>query len=295
MARSTVLRFLYRSSSKPGAVRLVILCEAGGPAVGLLRDGVPDAAPPQVLTTGTVAVGLVGRDAVGFLAGPARSEPRDPDLPQHRDELCAVGPLPRRDDQGKRAAAAVRAQMGLAGETAARTTQAFASRATSASRPTGSATEFRPDVPAPRPPLRRRGPAAGRCGHQPHADALGRWWSPPRYPSRSPLPRRRGLNLLQQPFPGSVSGPEPMALVDRLPRTGPLRQITPVHPGPYPVQNPVDHLPVITPPPTPPVAHRQERPQPLPLGIRKTASLTLPHTQGNDPIRRPSHDRPDSS
>jgi hypothetical protein len=45
------------------------------------------------------------------------------------------------------------------------------------------------------------------------------------------------------------------------------------------VQNPVDHLPVVSPPATAPVTDRQERSQPLPRGIRQ---VTLPHVHIND-------------
>lgn len=105
----------------------------------------------------------------------------------------------------------------------------------------------------------------------------------------------RGLDLVKQSFPGSVGRPKPMALVDRLPRPEPLWQITPVNPGPNPVKNPVDHLSMITPPPTPTVTHRQERPKSLPLGVRQIATLSPPHSGNNEQIRRKSHDRPDSS
>jgi integrase len=52
-----------------------------------------------------------------------------------------------------------------------------------------------------------------------------------------------------------------MALVHGLPRAEPLWKIAPVRPGPDPVENPVDHLSVITPPSAPPIADRQKRPQ----------------------------------
>jgi hypothetical protein len=89
----------------------------------------------------------------------------------------------------------------------------------------------------------------------------------------------RGLDLLEETFPGSVTRPQAVTLVDGFPRTEPVRQITPLHPGPHPVQNPVDHLPVIPPPATTTVADRQERPQPFPLSIRQIAP---PHAQSND-------------
>ncbi|ALM36625.1 hypothetical protein SFR_5864 [Streptomyces sp. FR-008] len=99
------------------------------------------------------------------------------------------------------------------------------------------------------------------------------------------LPGRIGLGLdpLEQAFPGSVGRPQAVTFVDRLPRTEPFRQVTPLNAGPHPVQNPVDHLPVIPPPATTPVTDRQKRPQPFPLGIRQ---ITPPHVHINDPSPR---------
>jgi hypothetical protein len=70
----------------------------------------------------------------------------------------------------------------------------------------------------------------------------------------------RGLDLLEQTFPGSVARPQAMALVDGYSRAEPFGQITPLHSGPHPVQNPIDHLPVISPPATTPVTDRQDGP-----------------------------------
>jgi hypothetical protein len=55
-----------------------------------------------------------------------------------------------------------------------------------------------------------------------------------------------------------------------------------VNTGPNPVQNPVDHLPMIPPPAATPVADRQERPQPFPLSITQIAP---PHDHVNDLVR----------
>lgn len=77
----------------------------------------------------------------------------------------------------------------------------------------------------------------------------------------------RGLDLLQQTLPRSVRRPQPVPFIDRLPRPEPFRQTTPLHPGPHPVQNAVDHLPVIPPSATTPIADRQERAQPFPLCV----------------------------
>lgn len=88
-----------------------------------------------------------------------------------------------------------------------------------------------------------------------------------------------GLDLLEQSLPSTVGGPQAMALIDGLPWAEPFWQVTPLHTGSHPVQNPVDHLSVIPPPPTTPVADRQERPQPFPLSIRQ---ITPPHVHIND-------------
>jgi hypothetical protein len=88
-----------------------------------------------------------------------------------------------------------------------------------------------------------------------------------------------GLDLLEQTFPGPVTRPQSVPFVDGLPRAEPFGQVTPRNAGPDPVQNPVDHLPVITPPATTPVADRQERPQPFPLSITQ---ITPPHVHIND-------------
>jgi hypothetical protein len=101
-----------------------------------------------------------------------------------------------------------------------------------------------------------------------------------------------GLDLLEQTLPCPVCGPQPVAFIDGLPRTETFGQVTPLHPRPHPVQNPVDHLPMITPPATTSVADRQERPQPFPLGI---SQITPPHDHINDPDTEQSHDRPDKS
>lgn len=78
------------------------------------------------------------------------------------------------------------------------------------------------------------------------------------------LTRRIGLGLdqLEQSFPGSVSRPQPVSFVDGLPRAEPFGQVTPLHAGPYPVQNPVDHLPVIPPPAATTITEWQKRPEP---------------------------------
>lgn len=102
----------------------------------------------------------------------------------------------------------------------------------------------------------------------------------------------RGLDLLEQTLPRPVGRPQPMAFIDGLPRSEPFGQVTPVHSGPHPVQNSVDHLPTVPPPATTPVTDRQERPQPFPLGIRQ---ITPPHVHINDPDAEQSHDRPDKS
>ena len=97
--------------------------------------------------------------------------------------------------------------------------------------------------------------------------------------SISPAASTGGLDLLEQTLPRPVGRPQPVAFIDRLPRPEPFGQVTPLNTGPNPVQNPGDHLPVVPPPATTPVADRQERPQPFPLGIRQ---ISPPHVHIND-------------
>jgi hypothetical protein len=92
-------------------------------------------------------------------------------------------------------------------------------------------------------------------------------------------PVDRGLDLLEQALPRSVRGPQPVAFIEGLPRAEPFGQVTPLNARPHPVQNPVDHLPVVSPPATAPVTDRQERSQPFPRGIRQ---VTPPHVHIND-------------
>lgn len=102
--------------------------------------------------------------------------------------------------------------------------------------------------------------------------------------------------LLQKTLPSTVGRrPLPVALVDGLPGAVPLREIPPVHIGPYPVQDPVDHRPMVAPTPAPTITHRQQRPQPFPLGIRQLTTPTCTRTHNGDPMSSRSHDRPDGS
>lgn len=54
-----------------------------------------------------------------------------------------------------------------------------------------------------------------------------------------------GLHLLKQPFPGSDGRPAPVALVEGLAWPVAFRQVPPLHPGPHPVQDAVDHVTVV--------------------------------------------------
>lgn len=88
-----------------------------------------------------------------------------------------------------------------------------------------------------------------------------------------------GLDLLQQTLPRDVGRPQPVALIDGLPGAEPLGKIPPMHPTSHPVQDPIDHLSMIPPSATTAIAHRQERPQPFPLGI---CQIAAPHAHNND-------------
>lgn len=109
----------------------------------------------------------------------------------------------------------------------------------------------------------------GHCGHRPRADEPARWWSPLNIAIYFSRRVGRSLDLLEQAFPGAVAPPQPMRFVDGLStaRPQPFGQVTQLNPGPSPVQNSVDDLPVIPPPATTTVVGRQERPRPFPFGI----------------------------
>src|SRR5579875_282409 len=64
-----------------------------------------------------------------------------------------------------------------------------------------------------------------------------------------------------------------MPPVDGLPVPGPLRQVPPRAARPDPVEDPVDHHPVVIPPVPPPRVGRQLRLQPRPLRIGQVMSL----------------------
>lgn len=75
--------------------------------------------------------------------------------------------------------------------------------------------------------------------------------------------------------------------VDGLPRTEPFDQVTPLHAGPDPVKNPVDHLAVIPPPASTPVADREKWPSLIQLGIRQ---ITPPQNQSTPRSKGKSDD-----
>lgn len=87
---------------------------AVGGLVDLLRDDGLDAASAQVGSVAAGRIRLVARDSVGPSAGAANG-PADPDLPQDRDELRAVGCLSGSQDERQRAALAVGGEVDLAG------------------------------------------------------------------------------------------------------------------------------------------------------------------------------------
>src|SRR4051812_16674804 len=69
-----------------------------------------------------------------------------------------------------------------------------------------------------------------------------------------------GQQRRQDVVPGSVGAKSPVTLPHRLPWTELHRQITPGDPGAIPVDDPLDHLPVITERAAlPPAAARQQR------------------------------------
>src|SRR5438045_4571980 len=70
--------------------------------VCFLRDGAPDAAPPQAGPVGGRAVSLVTQHPGRPGPGPAAAWAGDADAPQHGLELRAVATLPRSDQDRQR-------------------------------------------------------------------------------------------------------------------------------------------------------------------------------------------------
>jgi hypothetical protein len=86
--------------------------------VGLLGDGVCDAAFAQVGEEAARAVGLVGDDLVGSAAGSARTGARDVDAFEEGACADAVVALSGRQQDGEGSAAAVAGKVDFAGQSA---------------------------------------------------------------------------------------------------------------------------------------------------------------------------------
>ncbi|BDM74834.1 hypothetical protein HEK616_83210 (plasmid) [Streptomyces nigrescens] len=100
----------------------------------LLRDRVPDAALTQIGADLAVAVRLVSAHAVRGAAGAPEPRAGNADLVPDRLELGAVRPLPRCDEQGQRAAAALRGNMDLGRQPATGAAEGLTRRTASSSR-----------------------------------------------------------------------------------------------------------------------------------------------------------------
>ena len=91
-------------------------------------------------------------------------------------------------------------------------------------------------------------------------------------------------DLIQHAFPGAVGGPDPQPLVSGLPRPVALGQVPPRCTGAQLPQDRVDHLAVITPPPTATLDRRQQRLDPCPGLI---GQLPTPHHRAMITDREP--------
>jgi len=113
----------------------------------------------------------------------------------------------------------------------------------------------------PRVDVRRRGvPRPGRVLVRPDDRRIRR--HRPRPPLRLIAP---GPQRIQDHLPRPVPGPAAMPVVHRLPVPEPLRQVPPRAPRPGPVEDPVDHHPVVIPPVPLPRMSGQQRRQQRPL------------------------------
>ncbi|GAA4936883.1 hypothetical protein GCM10023237_69160 [Streptomyces coeruleoprunus] len=102
--------------------------------VRLLRDHVPDTALAEVDGDLAIAVRLVGAPAVRGAAGTPEPRAGNTALVHDRLELGAVRPLSRGDEQGQRAAAALRNQVDFGRQSAAGAARGFTWRTASFSR-----------------------------------------------------------------------------------------------------------------------------------------------------------------
>lgn len=254
--RPTVLRSLCQPALKaggrpPGGAR------GGGFLVLLDRDDGLDTALAQV---GAGGVRLVSQGCAGPGAGPALAPAADADLVHQRDELRAVAVLARGGDPGQRAAAPARHQVDLRGQPGPGAAGPLPARA-------GGSGIL---VIRCCPPAQVRGQRAAGTGRMLvrthhrgiHADR----------PARAPGPHHTGLitpglRHLQDHLPGPVIGPAAMPLIHRQPVAVLFRQVPPGAARPGPEQDPIDRLPVISPPAATPRIARQQRRQPLPLLI----------------------------
>ena len=94
--------------------------------------------------------------------------------------------------------------------------------------------------------------------------------------------------LIQDLFPGSITRPAAMPVVDRLPTPVLGGQIPPRQPAAGPPEHPVENLPMVSPlPATARRAVRQQRLQPSPLLIGQI--VTIKHQRGLQPPAEPIH------
>src|SRR5260370_34699097 len=82
-----------RWRAAPGAALVLPVADL----VGLLRDGAPDPAPPQVGAVGARPVGLISQHQPGTAAGTAAATAGPPDPLHHRPGPHAGAAPPRRD------------------------------------------------------------------------------------------------------------------------------------------------------------------------------------------------------
>jgi len=96
-----------------------------------------------------------------------------------------------------------------------------------------------------------------------------------------------GLDVPERPLPSPVGRPQQVPFVDRLPGAEALGQLAPLTAGAEPVNDPIDHLPVVPPPAAPVIALGQQRLQHFPFLVGQVAPAE--HALGNE-----SADRADS-
>ena len=192
-----------------------------------------------------MGVSLIGQQQVRALAGPSAGRPADGDGVQDREQVGVVPGLATAKQHRQRPAAAVDGQVDLGAQPAPGAAQRLSGRYRNPGRrglPGCRPGRWRPFFTG----------ASGMLVRPHHRGIHGH------HPVNR-LPVVADLGAGQDLVPGPIRSPPAQPLVARFPRPVALRQVPPRRPSAQFPQDPVDHLPVITPPAPRTISWRQRR------------------------------------